>query len=157
MSWALRMLYCLALLAPIVPAAVFGGLAWVEMNTSAGVWPAHRIVLVLLVLARFVFVMVRPRALQAYVAVPLLRSLSIAAMIAGSILAVASIFNKPITLWLFGPSSEPGVVSLAVGAALSQGAYLATLGVVAFELNRAIGEVKTAFARVGDRLRSRGR
>ena len=157
MSWALRMLYCLALLAPIVPAAVFGGLAWVEMNTSAGAWPAYRIVAVVLVLARLVFVMVRPRALQAYVAVPLLRPLSIAAMIVGSILAVASIFNKPITLWLFGPSSEPGVVSLAVGAALSQGAYLATLGVVAFELNRAIGEVKTAFSRVGDRLRSRGR
>jgi O-antigen/teichoic acid export membrane protein len=151
------MIYCLALIAPIVPAAVFGGLAWVEMNTSASAWSTNRIVAVLLVLARFVFVMVRPRALQAYVAVPLLRSLSIAAMIVGSILAVASCFNKPIMHGLFGASSEPGVVSLAIVAVLSQGAYLATLGVVVFELNRAIGEVKTAFARVADRWRSRGR
>src|SRR5262245_42451000 len=70
-SWALRMIYCIALLAPIVPAAVFGGLAWVEMNTSASAWPAERIAAVLIVLGRFVFVMIRPRALQAYVAVPL--------------------------------------------------------------------------------------
>jgi hypothetical protein len=156
-SWALRTIYWLALIAPIVPAAVFGGWAWVEMNTSASAWPAHRIVAALLVLARFVFVMVRPRALQAYVAVPLLRSLSIAAMMVGSILAVASIFNKPIMHWLFGASSDPGVVSLAVIAVLGRGAYLAPLGVVVFELNRAIGEVKTAFARVAERRRSRGR
>jgi hypothetical protein len=42
-------------------------------------------------------------------------------------------------------------------AVLTQGAYLATLGVVVFELNRAIGEVKTACAAWADRWRSRGR
>lgn len=157
MSWALRMIYCLALIAPIVPAAAFGGSAWVAMYTSADAWPPYRIVAVLLVLARLVWVMVRRRALQAYVAVPLLRSLSIAAMIVGSILAVAAFFNKPITLGLFGPSSDPGVAFRVSMAVLTQGAYLATLGVVVFELNRAIGEVKTACARVADRWRSRGR
>ena len=153
------MTYGLALIAPIVPGAAFGGWAWVEMNTSAVMWPIHRIVFVLLALSRFVFVMVRPRALQAYVAVPLLRSLSIAAMIVGSILAVAAFFYTPITLLPFGASRDPGGGwgLVTVIAVLSCGAFLAPLGVVAFELNRAIGEVKTAFARLADRRRSRGR
>lgn len=157
MSWALRLTYCLALIAPIVPAAVFGGSAWVATYTSADAWPPYGIVAVLLVLARLVFVMVRRRALQAYAAVSFLKSLSIAAMIVGLILAVAAFFNKPITLWLFGPSNDSGIGFRVIMAVLTQGAYLATLGVVVFELNRAIGEVAAAFARVADRWRSRGR
>lgn len=159
MSWALRMLYCLALIAPIIPAAVFLGWGWVEMNATATMWPTYRIAIVLLELARLVFVMIRPRALQAYVGVPLLRFLSIAAMIVGSILAVAAFFYKPITLGLFGASKSPGVGwgLMIVAAVLTYGALLGTLGVVVFELNRGIGEVKTAFARLADRRRSRGR
>jgi hypothetical protein len=151
------MIYCLALLAPIVPAAVFGGSAWIAMNASGSAWPVYGIVAVLLELARFVFVLARPRALQAYPAVPLLRFLGIAAMIVGSTLALASLFSKPITLWLFGTSSDPGVGFLVIVAALSQGAYLATIGVVVFELNRAIAELKAVFARVIDRRRPRDR
>jgi O-antigen/teichoic acid export membrane protein len=151
------MIYCLALIAPIGPATAFLGSEWIASNTSGSAWPAYRIVAVLLVLARFVFVMARPRALQAYVAAPLFRSLSIAAMTVGLILAVSSFFAKPITLWLFGRSDGAGVVFLVVVGVLSQGAYLATLGVVVFELTRAIGEMKAAFARVTDRWRSRGR
>jgi len=158
------MLYCLALLAPIVPAAAIGGSAWVTMNASAGAWPLHRIVVVLLELARFVFVLVRRRALQAHAAVALLRFLSIAAMIVGSILALASLFfkqivpwTKEITLLLFGPSAVPEDGFFVIVAVLTYGAHLATLGVLVFELNRGIGELKAAFARVSDRLRSRGR
>ena len=151
------MTYCLALLSPIAPAAVFGGSAWLEMNASASAWPIYRIVVVLLVLARFVFVLARPRALQAYVAVRLLRFLGIASMVVGLILAGGSFFAKPLTLWLFGTSEPAGWGYLYLNMVLTHGAHLATLGVLVFELNRAIGEVKAACARVADRLRSRGR
>jgi len=156
-SWALRLIYCLALIAPIVPAAVFLGSEWVALNTSASAWSIYRIVAVLLVLARFLFVLVRPRALQAYVAVPLLRFLSIAAMSVGLILAAGSFFAKPLTLWLFGMSDLAGWGYLAVIMVLTHGAHLATLGVLVFELNRAIGGLKAAFARVIERRRLRGR
>jgi hypothetical protein len=151
------MIYCLALLAPIVPAAVVGGAAWVEMNTNAAAWSIYRIAAASLVLARFVFVLVRPRALQAHVAVPLLRSLSIAAMVVGVILAAASFFMRPITLWLFGTSELTGWALLAVSMVFMDGARLATLGVLVFELNRAIGELKAAFSRLAEWWRSRGR
>ena len=151
------MIYCLALIAPIGPAAVFGGSAWIAMNASASAWPTYRIVAVLLVLARFVFVMVRPRALQAYAAARLFRFLGVAAMMVGLILAVGSFFAGPLTLWLFGTSDHAGWGYLAITMVLTHGAHLATLGVLVFELSRAIGEVKAAFARMADRRRSRDR
>jgi hypothetical protein len=156
-SWALRLLYGVALIAPIVPVAVFAGSAWIAQNASASAWSLQRIAAVLLVLARFVFVMARRRALQAYVAVPLVRRLSIAAMMIGSILAVGSFWARPITLYLFGTSSDPEAWFLRVVMVFSQGAYLAPIGVVVFELDRAIGELQAAFARLADRWRARGR
>ena len=151
------MLYCLALIAPIGPAAVFPGSAWIDLNTSGSAWPTYRIAAVLLVLARFVFVMVRPRALQAYAAARRLRFLGITAMLVGLILAVGSFFARPLTLWLFGTSDHAGWGYLAIVMVLTHGTHLATLGVLVFELSRAIGEVKVAFARLADRRRSRDR
>lgn len=151
------MIYCLALIAPIGPTAAFQGSAWIALNTSGSAWPTYRIVAVLLMLARFVFVMVRPRALRAYAAARLFRSLSIAAMMVGVILAVGSFFARPLTLWLFGTSDPAGWGPLAITMVLTHGAHLATLGVLVFELTRVIGEVKAAFARIADRLRSRDR
>jgi hypothetical protein len=151
------MIYCLALIAPIGPAAAFPGSAWIALNTSGSAWPTYRIVAVLLVLARFVFVMVRSRALRAYAAARLFRFLGIAAMMVGVILAVGSFFARPLTLWLFGTSDPAGWGYLATIMALTHGAYLATLGVLVFELSRAIGEVKAAMARMAHLRRSRDR
>ncbi len=157
-SWALRLVYCLALIAPFFSLAVFPGSDHLAaLYTSEGELSLYRIIALLLVAARFVFVLVRPRALQGYVALPLFRPLSIAAMVVGSILAVASLFAKPIALWLFGTSHDAGIGVAALGMVFAHGSYLAALGVVVFELTRAIGELKAAFARVADRLRSRDR
>ncbi|PYN88660.1 MAG: hypothetical protein DMD87_08430 [Candidatus Rokuibacteriota bacterium] len=150
-SWLLKLIYCLALVTPLVPAALFGASGWMALYTGGGLLGrlgiGGLVVALLLVLARVVFVMVRRGALQAYVTVRLFRVLAIAAMTVGSISALGLFFVKPIALAVFGTPGDAGIAFFVTGVTLYTGAGLASLGVVVFELTRATGELRAAFVR----------
>jgi len=142
----LKCLYCLTVVAMIIPAGLLGASGWVGLAMGGGFIGAQQYVG--LVIAGWfiyrVYQVVRfPDALDVYVSgmvVKLFRVSGIVLMMLGLVFSTLIAFVKPLTLAIFGRAGDAGIAYFVVGVFL----YLLTsagwLGLILFEIGRICGK-----------------
>ena len=139
-SKLLKLLYCMTLVAMVVPAGLLGATGAVGMAVGGpsigglifSVWAIYRIYQVV----RF------QDALDVFVSNKggkILRGLGIFLMIVGLSTSLLIPFIKPLTLAIFGQSGDAGVAFFVVGIALYFISSTGWLGILLFEISRLIG------------------
>jgi len=144
----LKWLYCLTLVAMIVPSGLLGASGAVGMATGGGLIGGGPIVALLLVAGMVyrIYQVVRfSGALDVYVSGSggkVVHGLGIFLMIVGLAASLLVFFIKPLTLAIFGQAGDAGVAFFVVGVFLYLISATGWLGVILFELNRLIGNGK---------------
>lgn len=144
-SRSLKWLYCLTLIAAIIPSGLFGAAGWVGLAVSGGALNGGVLAMVILLpifIYRIVVVVRSPHTLDAYIAsvpVKLLRYLAIFFMIVGLIGSFAIFFIKPLALGIFGQPGDSGVAFFVMGIIIYLISSAGLLGFLMFEASRLFG------------------
>jgi hypothetical protein len=143
----LKWLYCLTLVAMIVPSGMLGASGMVGMATGGGLL-GHGALVALLLVVGFLFRIYQivrfPNTLDVYVSgmfSKALRGLGVFLMIVGLSASLLILFIKPLALAISGQSGDNGVVFFAVGVYLYFISVAGWLGVILFEVGRFVGLV----------------
>lgn len=144
-SRSLKWLYCLTLIAAIIPSGLFGAAGWVGLATGGGILSGGMLSVVTLLaifICRAVLVMRNPHTLDAYITsmpVKLLRYLGIFLMVVGLIGSFALFFIKPLALGIFGSPGDSGVAFFVVGVMIYLISSAGLSGFLIFEASRLFG------------------
>ncbi|MFZ5502286.1 MAG: hypothetical protein ACOY3V_01920 [Pseudomonadota bacterium] len=144
-SRSLKWLYCLTLIAAIIPSGLFGAAGWVGLATGGGILSGGILSVVTLFaifICRTVLVVRNPHTLDAYITstpVKLLRYLGIFLMVVGLIGSFAIFFIKPLALGIFGSPGDSGVAFFVVGVMIYFISSAGLSGFLIFEASRLFG------------------
>lgn len=142
---ALKWLYCVSLIAAVIPSGLFGAAGWVGLATGGGMLGGSIVVLTIvlgIVVYRIVVVVRRPHTLDAFIPstrIKIMRYFGIFLMIVGLIGALAIVFIKPLALSVFGQPGDSGVAFFVVGVVAYFVSSSGVLGLLLFEASRLFG------------------
>lgn len=144
-SRALKWLYCLSLIAAVIPLGLFGAAGWVGLATGGGMLGGSIVVLAIMLslfVYRIVLVVRRPHTLDAFIPstrIKIMRYFGIFLMIVGLIGALAVVFIKPLALSVFGQPADSGVAFFVIGVIAYFVSSSGVLGLLLFEASRLFG------------------
>jgi hypothetical protein len=144
-SRSLKWLYCLTLIAAIIPSGLLGAAGWVGLATGGGLfrWGIFAVTILLAIfIGRIVLVIRSPFTLDAYITstpVRLLRLLGILLMAIGLIGSFAIFFIRPLALALFGGPGDGGVVFFVMSLMFYFISSAGLSGLLMFEASRLLG------------------